>query len=301
VDQVVDTHELPLERLEADICEGAAHLVAGMARWLSKVAEFDRRKGYERWECRSSAFWLNWHCGISIRTAQEQVRVARALEELSAVAEAFGRGELSYSKVRAITRVATPATEAQLLEWAPQATAAQLERIAAGQRKVRRTEADEVHKARHVSALYDDDGALVGTFRLDPDEGAAFLAALTLGKDLLRAERSAERRSEKRSAEVMCGLTNPADRTRFARMGFEVVVTGDKEPANRLFTILAALETIQDLSLRREDKRAFVISALGSVAGSGLLELVHIVIKVLGGLFPDTTFEIRDAPEDSAS
>jgi hypothetical protein len=200
VEQVTQVREVPLERLEADICEGAAHLFAGMARWLSKVAEFDRRKGYERWECRSAAFWLNWHCGISIRTAQEQVRVARALEEFSAVAGAFGRGELSYSKVRAITRVATPATEAQLLEWAPVTTAAQLERIAAGQRKVRSTDAEEVHKARHVSALYDDDGALVGTFRLDPDEGAAFLAALTLGKDRLRAEG----RGEKRSAERFC-------------------------------------------------------------------------------------------------
>jgi hypothetical protein len=202
VDQVTEAREVPLERLEAEICEGAAHLFAGMARWLEKVAEFDRRKGYERWECRSAAFWLNWHCGISIRTAQEQVRVARALEEFPLVAEAFGRGELSYSKVRAITRVAMPGTEAQLLEWAPHATAAQLERIAASQRKVRRTEADEVHRARHVSTIYDEDGALVGTFRLDPDEGAAFLAALTLGKDLLRDQkRSAERAGEKRSAE----------------------------------------------------------------------------------------------------
>src|SRR5438445_10374625 len=123
VDQVLEAPELPLERLEAEICEGAAHLFAGMARWLLLVGEFDRRNGYERWECRSAAFWLNWHCGISIRTAQEQVRVARALEEFALVAEAFGRGELCYSKVRAITRVATPATEAQLLDWAPHAPA----------------------------------------------------------------------------------------------------------------------------------------------------------------------------------
>jgi hypothetical protein len=201
VEQVLESTEVPLERLEAEICEGAAHLFAGMARWLRKVAEFDRRAGYERWDCRSTAFWLNWHCGISIRTAQEQVRVARALEQYPAVAASFCRGELSYSKVRAITRVATPATEAQLLEWAPHTTAAQLERIAAGQRRATRTEATENHAARHVSALWDDDGALVGTFRLDPDEGAALLAALTLGKDLLRAERSAERKAEKRSAE----------------------------------------------------------------------------------------------------
>jgi hypothetical protein len=200
VEQVIEAPEQPLERLEAEICEGAAHLFAGMARWLLMVAEFDRREGHERWECRSTAFWLNWHCGISVRTAQEQVRVARALEQYPAVAEAFCRGELSYSKVRAMTRVVTPATEAQLLEWAAHATAAQLERIVAGQRRVRRTEATEVHAARHFTAIFDDDGSLVGTFRLDPDEGAAFRAALTLGKDVLRAERSAERPDEKRSA-----------------------------------------------------------------------------------------------------
>src|SRR5947209_4422908 len=78
-EQAVASVEVPLERLEAQICEGAAHLAAGVGRWLLLVGEFDARKGYERWECRSTAFWLNWHCGISVRTAQEQVRVGRAL------------------------------------------------------------------------------------------------------------------------------------------------------------------------------------------------------------------------------
>ena len=213
VEQVTEAREVPLERLEAEICEGAAHLFAGMARWLLLVGEFDRRKGHERWECRTASRWLNWHCGISIRTAQEQARVARALLDYPATAEAFSRGELSYSKVRAITRIVTPATEAQLLEWAPTATAAQLERVVAGRRRVDRLDTGEAHEARHLSTYTDDDGSLVGTFRLDPDEGAALLAALALGKDLLRAERSAGRKTEKRSAEVMCGLTNPRRRS----------------------------------------------------------------------------------------
>src|SRR5437763_8690357 len=117
--QVVASVEVPLERLEAQICEGAAHLAAGMGRWLLLVGEFDRRKGHERWECRTAAAWLNWNCGISIRTAQDQVRVGRALLEYPRIAEAFCGGALSYSKVRAITRVVTPATEAQFLELAP--------------------------------------------------------------------------------------------------------------------------------------------------------------------------------------
>src|SRR5437763_13325786 len=201
VEQVTERPEIPLERLEAQICEGAAHLFAGMARWLLLVGEFDERKGHERWECRTAALWLNWHCGISVRTAQEQVRVARALLSYPATAAAFGRGELSYSKVRAITRILTPATEAQLLEWAPTTTASQLERVVAGRKRVDHLQRDEAHEARHLSTYTDEDGSLVGTFRLDPDEGAALLAALALGKDRLRAERSAERTNEKRSAE----------------------------------------------------------------------------------------------------
>src|SRR5467141_3387318 len=98
-EQVVASLEVPLERLEAQICEGAAHLAA-VGRWLLLVGEFDRRKGYERWECRSTAFWLNWHCGISVRTAQEQVRVGRALLDYPGIAEALCSGRLSYSKVR---------------------------------------------------------------------------------------------------------------------------------------------------------------------------------------------------------
>src|SRR5437588_4741680 len=115
VEQVMECTEQPLERLEAQICEGAAHLFAGMARWLLLVGEFDRRKGYERWECRSSAFWLNWHCGISVRTAGEQVRVGRSLLDYPRLAQALCSGQLSYSKVRAVTRVVTPETEATLL------------------------------------------------------------------------------------------------------------------------------------------------------------------------------------------
>src|SRR5437763_7956579 len=64
-EEVAISTEVPREQLEAQICEGAAHLAAGMGRWLLLVGEFDRRKGYERWECTSAAFWLNWQCGIS--------------------------------------------------------------------------------------------------------------------------------------------------------------------------------------------------------------------------------------------
>jgi hypothetical protein len=193
-DPVVASVEVPLERLEAQICEGAAHLAAGVGRWLLLVGDFDRRKGYERWECRSSAFWLNWHCGISVRTAQDQVRVGRALLDYPRIAEALCSGRLSYSKVRAITRVVMPETEATLIDLASAVPTSQIERVVAGRRRVDVLENATAHKVRYLNTYDDEDGSLVGMFRLDPDEGAALLAGLTLGKDVLRHQkRSAER------------------------------------------------------------------------------------------------------------
>src|SRR5438445_10193957 len=192
--QVVASVEVPLERLEAQICEGAAHLAAGVGRWLLLVGEFDARKGYERWECPSTAVWLNFHCGISVRTGQDQVRVGRALLDYPRIAEVLCRGELSYTKVRAITRVVTPETEATLLDLASGVPASQIERIVAGRKRVDALDNAAAHKVRYLDTYDDEDGSLVGMFRLDPDEGAALRAGLTLGKDVLRHQkRSAER------------------------------------------------------------------------------------------------------------
>src|SRR5436305_6973726 len=145
--QVVASVEVPLERLEAQICERAAHLAAGVGRWLLLVGDFDARKGYERWECRSTALWLNFHCGISVRTGQEQVRVGRALLDYPRIAEALCSGRLSYSKVRAITRVVTPETEKTLLDLASAVPASQIERVVAGRQRVDAIENAEIGRA----------------------------------------------------------------------------------------------------------------------------------------------------------
>src|SRR5215211_6806809 len=121
--------ELPLEHLEHELCELGAHIEAGMARWIALVGEYDRREGWGSWRgVRSSAEWIAWRCSCSPRAAREHVRVARALRELPRTRRAFSRGELSYSKVRPLTRVATADSEAVLLHLARYATACQLER-----------------------------------------------------------------------------------------------------------------------------------------------------------------------------
>src|SRR5439155_11644491 len=106
---------LPAERLEAELTTLAAHIHAGMYRFLVMVAEFDRRGLYESWECTTTAQWLAWKCGIAPRTAREQVHVARALQKLPQASAAFSRGELSYAKVRAMARVAGIVDEDELM------------------------------------------------------------------------------------------------------------------------------------------------------------------------------------------
>jgi Domain of unknown function (DUF222) len=100
------------ERLEADVQTLAARLAAATCEWLLMIAEPDRREAWMVWECRSMAHWLSWKCAMSLRTGHEHVRIARELERLPLVTAAFAEGRLSYSKVRALTRLVTaPETE----------------------------------------------------------------------------------------------------------------------------------------------------------------------------------------------
>lgn len=171
-----------LDELAAEITSWAGHLAAATARWLGLIARFDRLEGYACWECTSCAQWLGWRCGLDLRSAREHVRVARCLEELPLIRSTFERGELSYSKVRAITRVATPETEADLVMLASHGTAAHVERIVAAWRRV--TEQAELsaarvrHERRELAWYHDDDGTVVLRVRLPPEAGALVLQAI---------------------------------------------------------------------------------------------------------------------------
>jgi hypothetical protein len=173
---------LTTPELAAQITELAGHLNAANRRWLALIAEFDRRKGWNDGLTQSCAHWLNWQCGIDIGTAREKVRVAHALERLPSIGAAMGRGELSYSKVRALTRVACPATEQVLLMVALHGTAHHVETVVRQFRRVQETaemsrEARQ-HAGRRLTYAYDDDGSLVIKARLPAETGAIVLAAL---------------------------------------------------------------------------------------------------------------------------
>ena len=132
-----DPHIVELDRLGDEIAELAAHLDAAAARLLDLIREFDARGGWGH-GFRSCAHWLSWRVGLEPGAAREHVRVARALGSLPQLREALARGDLSYSKVRALTRVATPETEERLLAVGRAGTAEHVELIVRGWRRMDR-------------------------------------------------------------------------------------------------------------------------------------------------------------------
>ena len=181
----------PLERLGDEIAELSAHIQAATYRLLNLIREFDQREGWGD-GFRSCAHWLSWRVGVDKGAAREKVRVARALGELPVISEAMRRGELSYSKVRALTRVATPENEEELLHFAKAGTASHVETLVRAWRKVDRweelEEADMRHQHRYVRAYSDEDGMLVFHARLEPEVGAVVMRALEAAADVLYKE-----------------------------------------------------------------------------------------------------------------
>ena len=169
---------MPVEHLEARICELAGHMAAATCRYLLLVADFDARGGWVEWEVASCAAWLSWKCQVAPGTAREQVRVARALKGLPVTCGEFAAGRFSYAKVRALTRIATPETEAGLADMAECMTAGQVERFAAAYRRVSRGEDAARRRARKVTWRVLGDGTVVLAATLPPQDGAVVLQAL---------------------------------------------------------------------------------------------------------------------------
>lgn len=182
------SHLRELEQLGDEIAELSAHLDAATARLLDLIREFDQRGGWGN-GFRSCAEWLSWRVGLDLGAARERVRVARALATLPLLAGALARGELSYAKVRALTRVATPETEERLLAVGRAGTACHVERIVRGWRRVDRIAEAQEDRRRHVTrALHvyqDEDGMVTVRGRLTPEAGAVLLQALAAAREAL--------------------------------------------------------------------------------------------------------------------
>ncbi|HEY6423567.1 MAG TPA: DUF222 domain-containing protein [Pseudonocardiaceae bacterium] len=164
--------------LESELVGLAGHLAAAQCRFLLLLAEFDSREAWAGPGLRSCAHWLSWRVGMDLRTARDQLRVAQVLPSLPEVAAAFGTGRISYAKVRAITRIATPQTEGDLLEVALAGTASHVERVVRLARAAGAGSAAAVTARRSVSWDWAEDGSLLLRARLPAEQGALLLATL---------------------------------------------------------------------------------------------------------------------------
>jgi hypothetical protein len=125
--RVLTDRQASVEELDRAIVKLAARINADTHDFLVLIRRFDERAGWLKSGCESCADWLHYRCDISKGAAREKVRVAHAIKTLPAIAVAFANGRLSYSKVRALTRVANRDNEGELLAFALRTTAARVE------------------------------------------------------------------------------------------------------------------------------------------------------------------------------
>jgi hypothetical protein len=200
------TNHAALDNLESQITELWGHLNAATYRFLLLVAQFDRSEAYTRHGLASTAQWLNWQCGIGKVAAREKVRVARALESLPEISAAFASGEFSYSKVRAMTRVATPANEPVLVSIGRHGTATHVENLVKKYRWTQRRDAGTLaHNQqlnRQVHSFYDETDTFVLHARLPSDVGALVRKALEIAGDIVREHSEEEARARIQTSAV---------------------------------------------------------------------------------------------------
>ena len=175
------------DQLGAQITELCSYIYAAESRLLTLIHEFDEKEYWAGQGLCSCAHWLNFKCGISMGAARERVRVAHALAGLPKISEGFSKGKLSYSKVRAITRIADESNEDYLLMIAEHGTAHHVEKLVSKYRTAKRLQdaeiANEQYIKREVTHFYDHDGCLVIKARLPAEQGALIVKALEMAMD----------------------------------------------------------------------------------------------------------------------
>jgi hypothetical protein len=205
--------ELSVDELGERIVELAGRLAAATSRWLVLVAEFDAREGYVSFGLASSAQWLTHACGIAHRTAVEHVRVGRSLAQHGRLAAEMGSGRLSYSQVRAISRIVAPDAHAlvdDLIEAARHGTVAQLEVLVRGLRTVDDNETP-TSPAEYLTRSWTADSRWRLAARLDPERGAVVDAAV---EAIARGE----------------GISPSDALVRLAEIGLAALADGDNPP-----------------------------------------------------------------------
>lgn len=212
-----DLSALSRAELEAHLEGLCSRYAATEYQLLCCIRECERRGGTLSHGMKSTAHWLNARFGIALGAAREKVRVAAALESLPEMSAALGAGDVSYSKVRAMSRIATPENEEDLLRLARESTASDLERMTREYHQLEHLDDPErpliQHRLRRLGWYWDEDGMLVVEGRLPPEDGALFIKLIESMRDLLyREERSATQSAADASEEAgsVCDASGPS-------------------------------------------------------------------------------------------
>ena len=192
-----------------EIAELCAHIDAAQYRLLTLLRRYDEEELWSGW--RSCAHWLNWRAGISLGAARERLRAARCLADLPLTSAEMEKGRLSWSKVRALTRMATPENEARLVEFALHHTASQVERLVRAWKSAEAAVAElaggppemaEMAARRHLTVRLTADGMYEVRGLLMPEVGALLVETLdAAGDELYRQERATEREADAATGE----------------------------------------------------------------------------------------------------
>jgi hypothetical protein len=188
------------EKLGNQITELCGYIYAATHHLLALIREFDDQQYWAELGFQSCSHWLNFKCGFGMNAARERLRVAHALAKLPKIDEAFSNGALSFSKVRAMTRVADQSNEEYLLMVATHGTAHHVERLVTQYRRAKKLQdvefANDLHLKREVTYYYDHDGCLVMKARIPADQGELIIKALEMAMDGNFVEPIAARRAD---------------------------------------------------------------------------------------------------------
>ncbi len=175
-----------------------------MARMLAVLGEFDRRQVWASWECRSAQQWLSWKCGLGYTAASERLRVARVLPSLPAIGAALAAGRLSWSKVREVTRVATPADDERWATLAEAATASQVAVLVSAARRVTPRDAARQLDVRGFTWASESDGSTTISIRLPAERARTVIDTVRAATPLVKGQRWAANAADT-LVDLVCG------------------------------------------------------------------------------------------------
>ena len=182
------------QALEEQLCLLAGNINAASYRFVKLIAACDQRRLWASQGAKSCASWLSWVCGLSVHAGREKIRVGHALNALPRISAAYAAGQLSYSKVRAMTRVAIPDNEDYLLMIAHHGTASHMEFLVTAFRRslasVESQRAERQQAERRLDWHIDEEGMFVVKCRLAPEAGARVIKAIEAAIDDAEAEHS---------------------------------------------------------------------------------------------------------------